>query len=476
MTKHYQQRHEEPRYTCEHCGKLCRFYEQLTRHIEAKHLKKIIRCEYCPFKTKVSKALTVHMRVHMGRGITCDVCGKQFPTRSQLTSHMVRHQEGVGSICDQCAQTFKSKGSLEAHVRRKHQPVSKEMCPECSFMGDPDYVQKHIERVHRKQFRCGVCDYATNSDVALERHLAMHDDSRPMKCSQCEYRARDDKTLLDHVRNRHTAEELTRVHACGVCGKRFKTRTMLKSHMPSHTNAKTYCCNFCNYACKYRQTLYYHLRVKHDVTSLATGGRSVAAKQETLEISGGIEIGGDSAGEHTVILQLAGEAAAAAARGEAVVIDTSGLPDDVTMETINVDGRGERMGPVGQTIVISGGQVVAPVEQQLAAGDSKDIGQQQQQETYVLRLSEGSQDTYVLSKESLARLQQGDVPSTIILQQRGAGGGDGESTYIVQTEADQQAAETTTTTHAAEILQQLMSIAHTGDTQEVAEEAVAPAT
>lgn len=90
-------------------------------------------------------------------------------------------------------------------------------------------------------------------------------------------------------------------------------------------------------------------------------------------------------------------------------------------------------------------------------GDNKDIGQQ---ETYVLRLSHNSDDAYLVSKDGLSSFEQTAAPNTIIVQQE-MDSMDEQHTYILQTESGEQTAQ------AAEILQQLMTIAHTSEVQEI---------
>uniref|UniRef100_UPI00398F14F4 zinc finger and BTB domain-containing protein 1 n=1 Tax=Pristiophorus japonicus TaxID=55135 RepID=UPI00398F14F4 len=205
----------------------------------------------------------------------CQVCGGSFKQRGQLQEHMYRHA-GRTFQCPQCARVFDQEKLWVEHVsrcmfgqsgreaaavtaaaaaqrndRRKHV---------CNICGKGFYQRCHLREhftthTKEKEFACQICGKEFLRERLLRLHLDMHrGDARYVcpSCGQGSYRKHDHlRHLVSHLAGgeaicevcfqvfgdgqlleRHTDVHL---HACAVCGEKFKLKKDLTvHHLTSH--------------------------------------------------------------------------------------------------------------------------------------------------------------------------------------------------------------------------------------------------
>ena len=159
------------------------------------------KCNECDYKCTRPENLKKHIRfVHAGiADFKCQKCDNEYKSRSELTSHMTRH-EGLKIKCTEpdCNKLFKSKKALKLHVQILHEGV-RHFCDQCDFKTTMKcYLKDHINSVHAgvKQF-CQLCDYKANSKGTLYAHMSSKHGERssltdvrgpPFFCSQCDFK------------------------------------------------------------------------------------------------------------------------------------------------------------------------------------------------------------------------------------------------------------------------------------------------
>lgn len=84
---------------------------------------RIFECQECGKKWPTRSDLRTHMRSHdpnMERPFKCDRCEKSFFTRGHLTSHQLVHTGEKPFACEYCNRSYQSVGNLNNHMARRH--------------------------------------------------------------------------------------------------------------------------------------------------------------------------------------------------------------------------------------------------------------------------------------------------------------------------------------------------------------------
>lgn len=82
-----------------------------------------------------------------------------------------------------------------------------------------------------------------------------HLDIKPFKCTKCEFATVTATNVRTHIRKSHLK---IKPYACDQCEKRFVTGVLLQEHLNTHTGARPFKCQICNFACASRQVLSCH--------------------------------------------------------------------------------------------------------------------------------------------------------------------------------------------------------------------------
>ena len=93
-------------------------------------------------------------------------------------------------------------------------------------------LRKHIREIHsvaNEQVSCNKCGKVFPN----KRRLLCHTSCRPFKhfCSQCDYKTKVKKNLVEHIAVKHTQEVL---YNCLFCGRDYNYSKHLYEHLNKH--------------------------------------------------------------------------------------------------------------------------------------------------------------------------------------------------------------------------------------------------
>ncbi|XP_040922273.1 zinc finger protein 436-like [Toxotes jaculatrix] len=267
---------------CDVCGKVMKNKSSLARHSFIHTGKKPFACHLCDLRFNRRDNLQHHLNRLHPNGVAklekqrevqawlCAACGKTFSCRSRLKTHEVIHSGVKPHRCDLCPKAYMRTNDLEHHKKTVHVEGSAE--PQrpssllCDFCG--------------KEFKC-------RSQLAI--HFQTHTGERPHLCDICgrkfgrQYQLKRHKILV-HA-NQVNGEEnlpLDTPFACGVCGKRLKSESLLAAHSRIHTGDKPHRCGIClrsfqRATCLKQHHLRVHLKVKVNDVPHSAGRRKSTA-------------------------------------------------------------------------------------------------------------------------------------------------------------------------------------------------------
>ncbi|XP_034482669.1 zinc finger protein OZF [Drosophila innubila] len=159
----------------------------------------------------------------------------------------------------------------DLYVDREHDAEQESTDADGDGDADADYVQpepkkspRKAEATRRKQHVCNHCSKEFGGKTDLLRHMLIHSDERPHKCTECGKCYRQAVNLKNHIT---TAHEHKKQFACTECPKSFALKERLRLHMRLHSGEKPYPCALCDKRFARGGQLQQHM-VSHHKTSI----------------------------------------------------------------------------------------------------------------------------------------------------------------------------------------------------------------
>ncbi|XP_071959194.1 uncharacterized protein [Antedon mediterranea] len=109
-----------------------------------------------------------------------------------------------------------------------------------------------------KVHECNMCGRIFRTSTLLRNHINTHTGTKPYKCQMCDKAFGTSGELGRHMKYIHTHEK---PHKCPLCDYISVEASKIKRHMRSHTGEKPYKCTLCDYASTDNYKLKRHMRI-----------------------------------------------------------------------------------------------------------------------------------------------------------------------------------------------------------------------
>uniref|UniRef100_H3BDA5 Zinc finger protein 142 n=1 Tax=Latimeria chalumnae TaxID=7897 RepID=H3BDA5_LATCH len=260
LKHHSLRKHEEKVcYSCPHCVFSCFSEATLKCHVQRQHPH--LECGICKEAFESREELEEHRRIHFHQ--RCEYCSFAAKERQQLVQHLLDIHEGSLEAegkqfkCSFCGFSCCHQLVFDYHMKA-HGGTRMYKCTDCDYTtknkqkitytcsyacADPSRLKYHM-RIHQdeRKYLCPDCGYKCKWVNQLKYHMTKHTGLKPYRCDECEYCTNRADALRIHKETRHSD---TRSFICEQCGKAFKTRFLLKTHLKKHSEEKPYVCNVC---------------------------------------------------------------------------------------------------------------------------------------------------------------------------------------------------------------------------------------
>ena len=137
-------------------------------------------------------------------------------------------------------------------------------CPYCDFAADSEAaIERHLRKTHSedgKAFACEHCGKSFALKVNLDLHQKTHNLDKPFGCDKCDKTYKQRNSLREHVLKSH--DNISKF-MCSTCFEKFPSRHLLKSHERTHTGEQGHVCDDCGVAFGSKQALEHHMS-KHN--------------------------------------------------------------------------------------------------------------------------------------------------------------------------------------------------------------------
>lgn len=254
--KHHVENHRKlPEVMNFECG-ICKltFTEatSLNVHLQTHEERKRFQCKLCEKTFKSSKCLVNHRKKKHGKIYKCNICSKQFGKQTSLDAHAKMHTKRQRFGCKKCQKRFSKLIDLRIHLKT-HKRWKCKTCDEI-FETSTELVEHKV--VHETMYECANCEFTCSSEAVIKTHMISHEETRSFPCAECDKSYKSLKWLQNHCKKSHGKH-----YKCDVCSEEFEEATSLSNHSLLHTSEDNFKCEACGLRFHNSKELKQHVKV-----------------------------------------------------------------------------------------------------------------------------------------------------------------------------------------------------------------------
>ncbi|KAJ0178462.1 hypothetical protein K1T71_006285 [Dendrolimus kikuchii] len=249
-------------FQCDICKKNFTSKSSIRRHMYAHLNLKPFPCPHCRKKFRNKVTVKRHMKYHHGIKINvpdnylCDICNRPFRLKENLALHLSTHVKTENSYkCIYCDKKFSYHLLLVKH-EKQHLVTGRYQCTLCNMSYEcRNQLAAHVKgHLKIKDYICQYCGKEFLRLNSMRRHVQICHGGQRIQCPICK------KSLKGHLTEHMRTHEKRRPHKCPDCGQCFTQSTQLNVHRRSHTGARPYPCRICDKFFSHSNALMLHIR------------------------------------------------------------------------------------------------------------------------------------------------------------------------------------------------------------------------
>ncbi|RUS90487.1 hypothetical protein EGW08_001755 [Elysia chlorotica] len=215
---HLQQKHKCDKFLCHICASEFQTNTALEQHIVSSHPeinnrgpKNRLQCQLCEYVAREMASLKEHMRKHTGEKIRCPHEGCKFASSyaRSLNKHLrQKHSAEKTQCCYICGFQTRHASSLTKHISLIHKDFKPYKCAQCSFTAlYPSEIISHARSKHLKvkRFACPKCPFKTSYQLAIQKHVARHNEPDGYTCLVCGEVLSSKNKAKKHMEKEHSS-------------------------------------------------------------------------------------------------------------------------------------------------------------------------------------------------------------------------------------------------------------------------------
>ncbi|XP_014662593.1 PREDICTED: uncharacterized protein LOC106805493 [Priapulus caudatus] len=152
----------------------------------------------------------------INKELMCEYCAKMFPTPVALGKHIRRIHVGESVKCDDCGMVLSCYQGMLSHRRRRHGDGMRiHSCTTCGRAFDNLHHLTRHSNVHLavrpRDYPCTYagCQRAFYDTKHLKVHMLRHTGEKPLQCDRCEFVCRQRNSMNYHINKYHREDEPT---------------------------------------------------------------------------------------------------------------------------------------------------------------------------------------------------------------------------------------------------------------------------